>query len=504
MPIRFANHFYTESFSSTPDAELQSMIIRLQRTLDETHWSIDRHLAEAALQRSVAVECEALQGTDAPRLQQALQELTAENRRLQTAASARWSAASRLRGALRTQQERTDEVKEELSNARRKLEQENARLRKSCMAMQMRLLGSQHVQRLRSQRRESGSPRACASVGLPEAACEETPATLTSSAASPSVGPGLRGPALSMIWGGPSAPGPSAATPASGGRSPSRGRPDVVRNRPAGATPNLLPHGRVGCGDAVPAWPCMHHGASLPATGAESLEQGLPVARGFAGHREAARFDMAGDPSPFSEMASAAAARCTVACGRTAVEMACEDSLEAEAEAEAEAAAASSAAASSFSDFCSSAGGLADFELVAAESTSTRASDRGGWATCGLMPTRAWADGDDVAAQQCRAAQQLVKVSQEALELTASSLARSHNAGSAEPRAAPRAPDGEVDRAGKEAEFWPLTMPVGVGSAMVSGPVSDCAHMAARSGGDSPLPWFEDWCRRTLQERSVS
>lgn len=132
---------------NSTDEELRKKITDLRKKLALTSSAIESVTAEAALSRFRMEEERVRQAEELSQLHSAVQELGHENKRLQNEVNASWFSTRRMQAALRLSQEQTQEGSQELAEARRRLEQENCRLRREGAGLRSRLLGWQQMQR---------------------------------------------------------------------------------------------------------------------------------------------------------------------------------------------------------------------------------------------------------------------------------------------------------------------------------------------------------------------
>lgn len=122
-------------------------VARLKAALATTNQRIEETLDEVATTQLHLKDSKVQQEAEANRLREVFEALTVENKKLQVSARSAWSSTWRLQAALRAHEEEVELQSEELGEKQRRLEQENARLRKEAAAGKARLLAWRQMQK---------------------------------------------------------------------------------------------------------------------------------------------------------------------------------------------------------------------------------------------------------------------------------------------------------------------------------------------------------------------
>eukprot|EP00928_Gymnodinium_smaydae_P073985 TRINITY_DN57070_c0_g1_i1.p1 TRINITY_DN57070_c0_g1~~TRINITY_DN57070_c0_g1_i1.p1 ORF type:complete len:472 (+),score=74.63 TRINITY_DN57070_c0_g1_i1:40-1416(+) len=130
-----------DDLADASEGELRSEVARLREALEMATRCTDAMKAEVAMHNSLLVESEAQHALEESSEQTLLGELSYENTRLQNESRLCWSSARRMSATLRLHDDQVAHQTEEVMEIQKRLEQENARLRKEAAAMRARLLG---------------------------------------------------------------------------------------------------------------------------------------------------------------------------------------------------------------------------------------------------------------------------------------------------------------------------------------------------------------------------
>jgi len=137
----------TEDPWDNVDAQLHAEVESLRQALCHVNRCVAETMVEVRLNRSLIDKSERRQELETPQLEQVLESLAEENKRLQHFARSEWATARRAHGTLRTMEENTDDQYRTLQEKHKRLELDNSRLRKELSAMNARVLGWRQLKR---------------------------------------------------------------------------------------------------------------------------------------------------------------------------------------------------------------------------------------------------------------------------------------------------------------------------------------------------------------------
>jgi len=129
-----------------PGRNLREECEQLRQALADTTERIEQTMREVADQQSQMQERQAQQQAEAVSLLEELRVLSSENKKLQVGARDSRNAAWKLQAALKAREGSMELHVEEETERQKRLEQENARLRKEAAALKARLLGWRRAQ----------------------------------------------------------------------------------------------------------------------------------------------------------------------------------------------------------------------------------------------------------------------------------------------------------------------------------------------------------------------
>jgi len=119
----------------------------LRSALAETSKNLKATISQVSSAQFLLKEVKSGQEAETARLVDVFDTLTAENKKLQATARQGWSSTWKLQASLRAQEAEVQLQSEELQEKRKRLELDNACLRKESAAMKSRLLGWQQIQK---------------------------------------------------------------------------------------------------------------------------------------------------------------------------------------------------------------------------------------------------------------------------------------------------------------------------------------------------------------------
>mmetsp|Transcript_121115 Transcript_121115/g.302245 ORF Transcript_121115/g.302245 Transcript_121115/m.302245 type:complete len:704 (-) Transcript_121115:62-2173(-) len=150
-----------DDVSAASCEELHTEVARLREMLAKTQQRIERATEDVTRDRELMLRTREQQARELPEAEAELQDLVEENKRLQKEVNTSWSSARRAQATAKLGKERACEAAKELEERKRRLEQDNIKLRKEVVAMRARL---QNARQMR-QRRNNSETSSAAAVG---------------------------------------------------------------------------------------------------------------------------------------------------------------------------------------------------------------------------------------------------------------------------------------------------------------------------------------------------
>jgi len=135
--------------ASVGDQELRVEVAQLREALLQTDRGIERAIAEARSSREMVERGRAKEVQDRAEMEATLQGLNDGSKRLQAEANTSWFSARRAQAAVRQSKERIKEQVLELEETKRRLAQENAKLRKEALSVRTRVLNCRQARQRR-------------------------------------------------------------------------------------------------------------------------------------------------------------------------------------------------------------------------------------------------------------------------------------------------------------------------------------------------------------------